>query len=141
MPTSNTVYFKYCYNTDHYSPEYCGMVNSPLSPPVLKCSGLLINNYAKVHTRYAFRIASTNENIYITSQKYTRGDLWTFSLSDLSINPGTKLKVHADVISGNDSEPYMILEYDPTVSVGEDTPHFHLVGDAFYTGMLFENIE
>lgn len=141
-PNSNTIYFEYIHtdNPPYYYPVYNGMVKSPLSPPVLKCSYLYVLCDAGVNTRYELRLASTNERLFETGITYDRDDTWLFALSDLSLVPGTKLKLHAGVIAGKDSEPYVILQYDPNLPETEDMAQFTLIGNGFYTSMLFEGL-
>ena len=137
-PNSNTVYFEYIHEGIGYYPEYRGMVKSPLSPPVLKCSSVTVYNDSKQWTKYELRLPNSGSALY-SSGRCRLNSTWTLNLLNLSILPGTPFILHAGVIAGADCDGYVVIEYDPTITTAS-TAKFTLVGNAFYTGLFFEGV-
>ena len=113
-PETYTLY--YCYRSEgggDTALDFLAIVESPLSPPVLKCSAISVHNDAMVMTKYELRLISTGKTFY-TSGRYNLNDNWNKKFSDLSITAGTQFKLHSGIIAGSDSEGYVVMEYDPT---------------------------
>ena len=136
IPSSNTAYYEM---TDDLHLAYNGVVPSPLTPPVLKCATIFVNHNALVVAKYELRYANGSGTIY-TSGKHNLNDKWSKNLSELNIAPGTQLKLHANVSAGDDSDAYLIIEYDPEAIYYADTANFMLVGNAFYTAVFYEGV-
>ena len=61
-PSSYTVYYEYNNNI-----KYNGLISSPLSPPVLKCSSLSVHSTAVVLTKYEIRLAYGSNTVILVA--------------------------------------------------------------------------
>lgn len=134
QPKSNTVYYRILIS---WSLEFSGIVDSYQSPPVLNCVEIECNSQ-DLDAAFTWDVL-TLDDILIYSTDHTSGTSTRWiNLSALKIDPGTKIKLKANVNGGDDSYLYLYFEYMPGYT---EVPTVTAYGTFFKTCIMYYGIK